>query len=103
MAERDGAAVAVQALVRDADAVAAVDPRQGEGFVELPEVDVARLLAGLLEELRYREHGADAHLARIAARHCEAAEDAQRLQPALRRLAIAHHHCRAGAVGELAR
>src|SRR6185436_10443539 len=51
MAERDGAAVHVEALVRDADAVAAVNHLDREGFVQLPQVDVADVLASLLEEL----------------------------------------------------
>src|SRR5919197_356924 len=40
MADGDGAAVDVQALVRDVQAVAAVDHLHCERFVELPEVDV---------------------------------------------------------------
>src|SRR6185295_14444158 len=44
MAERDRAAVHVQLVVRDADAVAAIDHLDGEGLVQLPEVDVLHLL-----------------------------------------------------------
>src|SRR6266850_2864790 len=78
VAQRDGAAVDVQALVWDADAVAAVDHLHGEGLVQLPEIDVGDLLPGLLEELRHGEYRSDPHLARVAARHREAAEYAQR-------------------------
>src|SRR5207247_11357751 len=95
--------VAGEALVRDAYAVAAVDHLHGEGFVQLPQIDVGSLLPGLLEELRHREPRADAHLARIAAGDGEAAEDAQGTQPSVGPLAIAHHHGGTRAIGELAR
>src|SRR5262245_29673752 len=64
MSERDRAAVHVPALVRNADAVAAVDHLHREGLVQLPQVDVRDALAGLLEELRHGEYRADSHLAR---------------------------------------
>src|SRR4051812_3977011 len=67
MAERDGAAIDVESLVRDAHTVAAIDDLDREGFVQLPQVDVGDLFAGLLEELRHGEHRADSHFARVAA------------------------------------
>src|SRR5688572_20183052 len=102
MAKRDRAAIHVQLVVRDADAIAAVQHLHGEGFVQLPQIDVLHLLSGLFQELRYCEHGADAHLFRIAAGGGEAAEDAQRLQLAARGLFLGHHHAGGSAVGELA-
>ena len=81
MADGDRAAVDVEAVVGDAEPIAAVDHLHGERFVQLPEVDVLDLRAGLLEQLRHREHRADAHLVRLAAGDGEAAEDAERRQP----------------------
>src|SRR5438445_10709 len=101
-AERDRPAVDVESLVGDADAVAAIQHLHREGLVQLPQVDVADSLAGLLEQLGHRDHRADAHFLRVAAGDREAAEDPERLQAALCRLAAAHHHRRRGAVGELA-
>src|SRR5687767_12892253 len=103
MAERDGAAVHVQAVVRNADAVAAVDHLHREGLVQLPQIDVFHLLSGLFQELRYREHRADAHLFRIAAGGGEAAENAQRFQVAARGFPLGHDHAGGSAVGKLAR
>src|SRR5438876_9484942 len=80
----------------------AIEHLHREGLVQLPQVDVADLLAGLLEQLGHREHRADAHFLRVAAGDREAAEDAERLQAALCGLAAAHHHRRRRAVGELA-
>src|SRR5947209_4100953 len=37
MADRDGAAIHVEPVVRDAEAVAAIDHLHGEGFVQLPK------------------------------------------------------------------
>ena len=42
VAHGDGAAVDVEAIARNAQLVAAVDHLHGEGFVEFPQVDVAR-------------------------------------------------------------
>src|SRR6185503_12792212 len=73
-----------------------------ERFVQLPEIDVPDRRAGALEQLRDGEHRPDAHLARLAAGHREAAEYAERRQALFRCQAIAHHDAGAGAVGELA-
>src|ERR1044071_9848678 len=89
MAGPNGAAVHVEPLVRDADAVAAVDHLDREGFVQLPQVDVAGVLAGVLEQLRHREHRADSHLARVAAGDGEAAEDPERGESPAARFALA--------------
>src|SRR3954451_9669861 len=46
MADRDGAAVHVEPLIRDTELVAAVDHLYRERLVQLPEIDVRHLLAG---------------------------------------------------------
>src|SRR4051812_26442707 len=102
MAERDGPAIDVESLVRNAHTIAAIDDLDREGFVQLPQVDVPDLLAGLLEELRHREHRADSHLARVAAGDREAAENTERGQIALRGFLVTHDHGGRSAVGELA-
>ena len=48
MADRDRAAVDVQPVVGNAEPVAAVDHLHGERFVQLPQIDVLDLHAGLL-------------------------------------------------------
>ena len=83
VADRDRAAVDVELVVRDAELVAAVDHLHGEGLVQLPQVDVVDLQAVALEQPRHREDRADAHLVRLAAGDAEAAEDAERREPAL--------------------
>src|SRR5581483_615062 len=88
MAHGDRAAVHVEPLVRDAQAVAAVDHLHREGLVQLPQIDVFDLFAGLLEQLRHGEHGTDAHFVRLAAGHREAAKHAHRLQSPRRGRAI---------------
>src|ERR1700733_5971795 len=80
MADRDRAAVDIELVVVDAEPVAAVENLDCEGFVEFPEADVVHLEAMRLEELRHREHRADAHLVRIAAGHGHAAIDPERLK-----------------------
>jgi hypothetical protein len=44
VADRDRAAVHVQLVVRNADAVPAVDHLHGEGLIQLPQVDVGNAL-----------------------------------------------------------
>ena len=51
---------------------------------------------------RHGEYRADAHLVRLAAGHREAAEHAERLEPALSAASALHHHAGGGAVGKLA-
>ena len=80
VADGDGAAVDVQPVHRDAQRVGAVQHLHGEGFVELPQVDVAHRQAQALEHLGHGEHRADAHLVGLAAGHRKAEEAAQRLQ-----------------------
>src|SRR5438445_1169805 len=51
VAERDGAAVDVDAVLVDAEHADRVERDRRERLVDLPHVDVARLQAGLLERL----------------------------------------------------
>src|SRR3954467_670373 len=102
MAEGDGPAIDVESLVRNAHTIAAIDHLDREGFVQLPQVDVFDLLAGVLEELRHREYRADSHLARVAAGDRKAAENTKRGQIALRGFLVTHDHGGRRAVGELA-
>src|SRR6267378_3172478 len=55
MSDGNRAAVDVQSIVGDAQAVATVDHLDGERFVQLPQIDVLDLRAGLLEQLRHGE------------------------------------------------
>src|SRR5215813_13030108 len=61
MAERDRAAVDVQAIGGDLQLALAINRLAGERLVELDDVDVADAEAGLGEELAHRGNGADAH------------------------------------------
>src|SRR5476649_2790467 len=87
----------------NAQPVAAVDHLDRERFVELPQIDVRHLQARLLQQLRHREHGTDAHLFRLAAGHRETAEHAERRQPLAGGGLRVHHDADAGAVRKLAR
>src|SRR5579864_5869560 len=66
MPDRNRAAVHVELLRIDAEAVAAVDHLNGKGFVELPQVNVVHLEPLALEKLRHRKYRADAHLIGLA-------------------------------------
>ena len=104
MADGDRAAVDVEAIVRNAERVAAVDHLHGERLVQLPEVDVVDLDARPLEQLRHREHRADAHLVGLAAGDGEAAEHAERRRGRVCAACVALITTqRRRAVGELAR
>src|SRR5262249_38550865 len=62
VADRDGAAVDVELVLRNAEAVTAVEHLARERFVEFPQIDVVHGEPLLLEQLGHREHRADAHL-----------------------------------------
>src|SRR4051794_24711134 len=102
MAHRDRAAVDIDLVGVDAELVAAIQHLHRESFVQLPQADVVDGQAMTLEQARHGEYRADAHLVRLAAGGDEAAEDAERVQPALCRFLVAHDHARAGAVRKLA-
>src|SRR5580765_2179025 len=80
VAHRDRSTVDVEALVGDAQAVAAIDHLHGKGFVQLPQADVLDLKARALEQLRHREHRPDSHLVGLAARHRETAKNPEGLE-----------------------
>src|ERR1700716_4057778 len=89
MTHGNGAAVDVQPLIGNAQLISAVEDLAGEGLVQFPQIDVADLVAGTLQEARYRINGTDAHLVGLAAGDGEAAEYPQRLETApLRQLAV---------------
>src|SRR5207248_5538862 len=96
-----GAAVDVELLHGNAELVAAVDHLDGEGLVQLPEIDLLHAHAGAFEQARHREHGPDAHLVGLAGRDREAAEDPERMQPAPFGETAVHDHAGRSAVREL--
>src|ERR1700732_2519103 len=101
MTHGNGAAGDVQPLIGNAQLIPAVKDLAGEGLVQFPQIDVADLVAGTLQEARYRINRTDAHLVGLAAGDGEAAEYPQRLEtPPLRQLAV-HDHYGAAAVGKL--
>src|SRR5262249_44984217 len=83
MADRDRAAVDVVLLGIDAELVARIEALAGEGFVELPDIDVVDLQAMALQQLRHGVDRADAHLVRLAAGRGPGDETAHRMQAAL--------------------
>src|SRR6266536_5139911 len=101
MADGDGAAVDVEALVGDAEPIPAIQYLDGEGFVEFPDVDVVHLEPVLLEQLRHGEYRPDAHLVGVAAGDRDAAIGAERIEAAALGFLGLHQHGRGGAVGEL--
>src|SRR5207253_1629848 len=103
VADRDGAAVDVQRLRRDTEPVTAVDDLDGEGLVQLPEVDLVPAEAEAFEEPRHGEHGADPHLVGLASRDGEAPVDPEGREPAPLGERAVHQDAGGGAVGELAR
>src|SRR5688572_26118225 len=99
MAEGDGAAVRVHLRRIDAELLCRLEDDGGEGLVDLPVIDVARLHAGLAESLLARRRRRGEHEDGIAAerRRCADARtgtDAVLLHETLRR-----EDDRAGAVG----
>ncbi len=103
MADGDGAAADVVLLIVDFQPVAAVQALRGEGFVELPQIDVGHLQPVGLEQLRYREHRADAHFIRFATGHGESAEERPWREAQLDGLVQAHHQRHGRAIGQLRR
>src|SRR5205085_11501875 len=83
VADRDRAAVDIVLLGIDAELVAGIEALAGEGFVELPEIDVLDLQAVALQELRHGVDRADAHLVRLAARRRPGDETAERIEATL--------------------
>src|SRR4051812_20226748 len=102
MADRDRAAVDVVLLRIDAELVARIEALAGEGFVELPEVDVIDLEAVALQQLRHGEDRPDAHLVRLAARRRPGHEAAHRVEAALLGVLGFHQNDGRRAIRELA-
>src|SRR4051812_19551294 len=102
MADRDRAAVDVVLVGIDAELVARIEALAGEGFVELPEIDVVDLQAMTLQQLRHGKDRADAHLVRLATRRRPSDEAAHRIEAALLRVLGFHQHNGCGAVRQLA-
>src|SRR5439155_16119482 len=57
--DRDGAAVDVERVHGNAEAIAAVDDLDREGLVELPQADVVHRQAVALVPARHRDYGVD--------------------------------------------
>src|SRR5579875_3355092 len=101
MPDGNRAAVDVEALVRNAELVAAIDRLHGEGLVELPQADVVEREIVPSQKLGNREHGTDTHLAGFAPDDDHPAIKAQGLDVApLGELRI-HYDNRSGAVRQL--
>src|SRR5450631_1765452 len=83
MADGDRAAIDVVLLGIDAELVARIQALAGEGFVELPEVDIADLEAVALQQFWHREHRPDTHFVRLATGRRPGDKAPQRLQAAL--------------------
>src|SRR5882724_10467217 len=77
VADRDRAAIDIELVHRNAEAVAAIEHLAGERLVQFPQIDIVHFHAGALQQLRYREYRTDAHLVRLAARDRKAAERAE--------------------------
>src|SRR5450756_2215582 len=67
VADRDRAAIDVVLLGIDAELVTGIQALAGERLVEFPQIDILDLEAVALQQLRHREHRADAHLVGLAA------------------------------------
>src|ERR1700678_239311 len=102
MTDRDGTAIDVQPLVRNAQLIAAVKYLTGEGLVQLPQIDVADFVTRALHKPRHRINRAYAHLIGFAAGDRKTSENSQRLKAALFRQLAVHDDHRTAAVGKLA-
>src|SRR6185436_3382763 len=102
MSHCDRTPVDVEAFVRNAQLVTAIDYLHCESLVQLPQPDVCDFLAGLLEQLRNGEHGPDAHLVGFAAGNGKAPIDAHRFESLAGSHLVAHQHLRRSTIGKLA-
>src|SRR5450756_2541028 len=80
MADGNGAPVDVQALIRDAEPVPAVNHLHGKSFVELPQVNVVHFQAQTCQHLGDGKRRADAHFIGLTTGHGKAQKTPQRLQ-----------------------
>src|SRR3974390_1828564 len=76
--ERNGAAVHVETIGRDAESIATVDDLHRKGLIEFPKVDVVHAQAAAAKELRHGERWANAHFVRFATGHRERTKHAER-------------------------
>src|SRR5437899_11560027 len=102
MADRDRAAVDIVLLGIDAELVARIEALAGEGFVQLPAIDVVDLEAMALQQLRHGVDRADAHLVGFAASSSPGDEAAERMQAALLRVLGFHQYDGGSTVRKLA-
>src|SRR4051812_543337 len=102
MADRDGAAVHVDQLVRNAELVLAIKHLDRERLVQLPQPDVVDGEPETFHELGHREYRPDPHLIRLGPRDRHADVATERFEPALLREVAAHHDRDRCAVAELA-
>src|SRR6202047_4575385 len=100
---RNRAAVDVQALVRNAEAIAAIQHLASECFIELPQIDIADSITGTVEQPRDRVNRTHAHFVGLATGNRKAAKQPQGLQAAPLGEFALHDDAGAAAVGELAR
>ena len=84
MAERDRAAVHVQAIRIDRQLAQAGEHLRRERFVQLDEIDLIERQPGLLQDLLHGRHRPDAELLGLDAGRREADEPSERRQPELR-------------------
>ncbi|MCY1208633.1 hypothetical protein D9M72_202660 [compost metagenome] len=102
MAQRDGAAVHVDAGRVGAQRLQPGDGHGREGFVDFVQVDVLDLHAGLLQRaLRGGQRGLE-HDDRVVAQHAHVVDACQRLHAQRLQAALVHDHEAAGAVADLA-
>src|SRR4051812_2836186 len=75
MADGNGAAVHVQLVHWDAEAIAAINYLHRKCFVEFPEIDIVNFQALALKQFGDGEYRADAHLVGFATGDLEAAKN----------------------------
>ena len=103
MAERDGAAVDVEAIRIDRQLAQTGEHLRGERLVQLHEADVVERQPRQLQRLANRRHGTDAEALRLNAGRGEGDEARQRLQAALLGERRRRDEHRRGAVARLRR
>ena len=103
VAERNGAAVHVQALRRDGQVLQHGEDLRRERLVQLDQIEVLDLQRRSLAELPHRRHRADPHDARIHARRRPSHDACDRLHAERARVGFAREDERGGAVGDARR
>src|SRR5579863_7627557 len=80
MSDGDGAAIDIEAIIGNAELVAAIDHLHSEGFVQLPEPDIVHVEIEAFQEFGNGENRANSHLVRLCANHGHAAKAAEWLK-----------------------